>query len=121
MRCNSTANTLVVTEGVIDQMSVMSLFSMLDERYTNYCYLSLCGTGKLPALYLERDSSITTVFLALNNDEAGLSAMEADKGGLAERGINVEVVDFLPPEGKDWNDFLRLKKDDLLSKKTNFL
>lgn len=107
MRCTPTATTLVVAESVIDMLSVMTYFLRTGKRYTDYCYLALCGTMKLPSLYyhLERDSLIDTVYLALDNDEAGRRAAAA---AVAEvDGQRYRVVSYFPPGGKDWNDFIR--------------
>lgn len=107
MRCRSDNKTLVVSESVIDSMSLMSHFKNTGEKYTNYNYLALCGTNKLQALFnhLERDKNIDKVLLAFDNDEGGLNALEAAKEELKNRGYNGIVVEFLPPQGKDWNEF----------------
>lgn len=107
IRCSLGAKSLIVTESVIDAMSIMSQFANANERYTNYNYLSLCGTNKIQALFnhLERDKNIDTVMLAFDNDDAGKTALKTAIEGLKERGYNGKVVDFSPPEGNDWNEF----------------
>ena len=78
------------------------------ERYTNYCYLSLCGTAKLQSLFyhLERDKSIDTVYLAFDNDDTGREAAAAARAKLIDGGFVGAVIDYFPPSGKDWNDYI---------------
>lgn len=99
--------TIIVTEAVIDQMSVMSFLA--DKRdYNAYCYLALTGTNKTASLFnaLKRNPELTTVVLALDNDEAGRKATKEVMDELKERGIN--CVDYPAKEGKDWNEYISI-------------
>jgi len=110
LRCNLNSTTLVVTESVIDMMSVMTYFLKMGGSYTDYCYLALCGTAKLSSLYyhVEQEKSFTSVMLALDNDEAGRSATNAAQKELNRMNFNGNIVDFKPFCGKDWNDCISI-------------
>ena len=100
-------STIVVTEAVIDAMSVMSYLS--DKRdYAGYTYLALTGTNKTQSLFnaLDRNPELQTVVLALDNDEAGRKATAELMKQLKERGV--ACVDFPAKEGKDWNDYVKI-------------
>jgi len=109
LKCSSRADTLVVTESVIDSMSVMTYFIKNDRRYTDYCYLALCGVNKLSSLYyhIGNDSSIRNIILALDNDEAGRNATETAITGLNNRGFNSTVSILQPLIWKDWNEAIQ--------------
>jgi len=104
------ADTIIVAESVIDIMSIMSVFVREKKKYTQYAYLALSGTNKLPSLFyhLDKDPGITKVMLALDNDEAGSKALMAAEEELIERGMNGRFTVFSAPEGKDWNDYLKM-------------
>jgi hypothetical protein len=108
-RPSNAAKTLVAAESVIDIMSIMTQFVREGKRFSNYCYLALTGTNKLPALFhhLDKDKTLKYVMLAFDNDEAGHKATEAAKEELIESGYNGRFLDFTPPSGKDWNDYIR--------------
>lgn len=108
-RPSCAAKTLVVAESVIDVMSIMTWFAREDKRYTEYCYLALAGTNKLPSLFyhLQKETDISAVLLAFDNDMAGRSAMEAAVERLKEIGFSGDVEDFLPPFAKDWNEYIK--------------
>ena len=110
LRGNSNADTLVVTESPIDMMSVMTFFAKNGERYTNYCYLAICGVGKLQSLYrhLESDTGINQILLSLDNDRAGRRATQSAIARLKEMGFEGAIVEHYPPQGKDWNEYISL-------------
>jgi len=70
---------------------------------------------------VERDKNIDTVLLAFDNDEGGLRTLTAAKEGLAERGYSGKIVEFLPLECKDWNDFHSARVRNKPSKDENSL
>lgn len=100
-------NTLIVTEAVIDAMSVMSFLS--DKRdYQGYTYLALTGTNKTHSIFnaLDKNPGIQTVVLCMDNDEAGRKATLEVSAELQKRGIR--IVDFPAKEGKDWNEYIQI-------------
>ena len=108
------ARTLVVAEGVIDIMSIMTQFAREGKRYTDYCYLALAGTNKLPSLFyhLEKEADIDHIMLAFDNDEAGQAAQIAACEGLMEKGFEGDIEIFTAPEGKDWNDYIKATAEE---------
>lgn len=65
--------------------------------------------------YTERNPHITRIVTHFDNDNAGRLAAKTLKILLAER---FEVVDDPPEQGKDFNDFLCIRKD-ILNEKNN--
>ena len=108
------AQTLIVAESVIDIMSIMTQFVREKKRYTDYCYLALAGTNKLPSLFyhLEKELDISRIMLAFDNDDAGQTAQIAACEGLSEMGFTGEVEIFNAPSGKDWNDYVKATAKD---------
>lgn len=109
-RGSEKANTLIVAESVIDIMSIMTQLVRERKRYTNYCYLSLSGTGKWLSLFnhLEKDTSIRSICLCLDNDKAGWSATESIIKELYDRGMDEshKIYHLQSPSGKDWNEYI---------------
>lgn len=103
------ARTLVVAESVIDIMSIMTQFVREKKRYTDYCYLALAGTNKLPSLFyhLEKEADINHIMLAFDNDAAGQAAQIAACEGIVEMGYTGDIEIFTAPAGKDWNDYIK--------------
>jgi len=108
-RPSNAAHTLVVSESVIDVMSIMTQFVRENKRYTEYCYLALTGTNKLPSLFyhLSKEKDIDHIMLAFDNDEAGQKALESAIEGLKEIGFAGTVEIFLPPSENDWNAYIK--------------
>jgi len=69
---NENADTLFVTEAVIDMMSLMSLH-IHKEFHKKHSFLAICGAEKDECIYkyLQTHSNIKDVILALDNDLAG--------------------------------------------------
>ena len=105
--------TIIVTESVIDAMSVMS-YAIINSRafafYGNRAYLALSGTNKIPSLYyhLKHNTEVTNVLLALDRDNAGTKAVSSAIKSLAEQGFKGSVRFFFPPKGKDWNEYMQI-------------
>ncbi len=102
--CDPELNMIRVYESPIDLMSDMTL-----RRYIRSNCVALCclGDGALES-YLRDHPHIKSIDLCLDADQWGRQAAERIKEKFAERGY--EVRDFTPPEGKDWNEYLCLKK-----------
>lgn len=107
-RPSKKAQTLVVAESVIDIMSIMTQFVREKKRFTDYSYLALTGTNKVPSLFyhLEKDKDINHVVLAMDNDEAGEKAISMALEGLKDMGYPGLVEVYSPPSGKDWNEYI---------------
>lgn len=109
-RGSNAARKLIVTESVIDTMSVMSYLTLRGKKYTDYCYLALSGTNKLESVFhhLEKEgAALDTVILSLDSDEAGHKAADTIQTTLTERFPSVSCDLAYPPSGKDWNDYIK--------------
>ena len=102
--CVPELDMLRVYESPVDLMSDMTM-----RRYIRSNCVALCclGDGALES-YLKDHPHIKAIDLCLDADKWGRKAAERMKKKFEERGY--EVRDFTPPEGKDWNEYLCLKK-----------
>lgn len=112
IRPSNKANTLIVAESVIDIMSIMTQMVREGKRYTDYSYLAIAGTGKMPSLFIHlmKEPSFKAVILAFDNDEAGHKACRAAESGLLESGFNGRYAAATSPCGKDWNDYVKAQR-----------
>ena len=70
-------------------------------------YVACCGTSIQPVLErLRQNPKLDTVYLCLDNDDAGNEACDRMKDALEDMGLDVEQ---LTPHRKDWNDDLCAK------------
>lgn len=129
------SNTLIVTEAVIDCMSVMSIMEDHGKAINEYNYVALSGTGKWEAVgnILKENPCINTVILSCDNDDSGFRAMDNIKNLINSNYPSVNYKYFLPKTENDWNeqlkfnrhhklstkDYLRMKTDEILSLNDN--
>jgi len=108
-RPSNAAHTLIVSESVIDIMSIMTHFVREKKRYTEYCYLALSGTNKLASLFyhLQNEKDIDHIMLAFDNDKAGRAATEVALDGLRNIDFSGTVELFASPSEKDWNEYIK--------------
>lgn len=101
---NNNAPNLIIGEAVIDIMSVQTILKSKGRDLKNYNYLSTNGTFKTHAVINALQSSNTDkVILATDNDEAGEKARNALRALISEFNSNIQIVDFVPQNEKDWN------------------
>ena len=101
-----TDNQLFVFEAAIDLLSFIQLFP---KDWKKRSYLSLGGiSGVALMAFLSERPQITSVFLCLDNDQAGNEACEKLAGEISER----YSVIRLKPSRKDWNEILCDKNTD---------
>lgn len=112
--------TLVVTESVIDMMSVMTQFEREGRSLDDYKFLALAGVTNLGTrsdpksleyhLRKPENVNINRVMLALDNDDAGLKGIDDARDILLSTFDYDEqdVITYLAPQGKDWNDYIKL-------------
>ena len=94
-----------VFEAPIDLLSHITLYPA---GWLEHSYVACCGTSIQPVLErLRQNPKLDTVYLCLDNDEAGEDACDGMLDTLEDMGYDVER---LRPEGKDWNDDLRAKR-----------
>ena len=102
---NGTDRSLYVFEAPIDLLSHITLYPA---GWLEHSYVACCGTSIQPVLErLRQNPKLDTVYLCLDNDEAGEDACDGMLDTLEDMGYDVEG---LRPEGKDWNDDLRAKR-----------
>ena len=91
-------------------------FALLFSLYLSIAYAPQLGYALLASGEAERsrllerlrqNPKLDTVYLCLDNDEAGEDACDGMMDTLEDMGYDVER---LRPEGKDWNDDLRAKR-----------
>ena len=115
-RGSENADTLVVSEAVIDTMSIMTQFYRERKLYKDFCYLSLSGVNKLGSVFYhinkEKDAGhpIKRVLIATDNDEAGNIAAQKIMDELNHSDVICER--YSPPKGKDWNEYIVLCSAD---------
>lgn len=99
------SNKVIVTESVIDAMSVMTILNGQGMDYHAYDYLIEAGTGKSASLFVHlKEKPIEEVLLSMDHDVAGVSAMEGVKKKIEEQGIQTKVTYHVPDiERNDWN------------------
>ena len=129
--CNDTH--VHVFESAIDALSYATLMKMDSLDWRKYTLLSLAGIYaprknsqsleaiKIPAAlnqYLKIHPETKIIYLHLDNDSPGRNATEVIKSKLANQ---YTVIDCPPPHGKDVNDYLCLKINNLSKKKENHL
>ena len=102
---NGTDRSLYVFEAPIDLLSHITLYPA---GWLEHSYVACCGTSIQPVLErLRQNPKLDTVYLCLDNDEAGEDACDGMMDTLEDMGYDVERM---RPEGKDWNDDLRAKR-----------
>lgn len=104
--------TIHVFESAPDLLSYATLVKMEGQNWHKESYLSLAGIGgsSLPKAlehFLKDYPDISHIYLHLDNDEPGRNAAKKIIAALKSRYV---VKDCPPPEGKDYNDYLRIHK-----------
>lgn len=100
------SNNLIVTESIIDAMSIMTILKKKDIDFCKYDYLQLSGNTKLNSLYYHiENQSISNILLSLDNDNGGRSATNKIIVGLQTEYQNVTFSIHIPA-AKDWNQEL---------------
>ena len=101
---DSTDKSLYVFEAPIDLLSHITLYPY---GWQEHSYVACCGTSIQPVLErLRQNPKLDTVYLCLDNDDAGNDACDRMTDTLEDMGLEVER---LCPVRKDWNDDLRAK------------
>ena len=103
--CNPELNMVRVYEAPIDLMSDMTMRRFI----TGNCVALCCLGDNALETYLKENPHIRQIDLCLDNDKWGREAAERFKEKYTERGYDVR--DFTPPKGKDWNEYLQIKKE----------
>lgn len=110
---NNGKKTLVVTEGILDSMAIMTILDQKGLDFKCYDYLSLIGTNKTDCLktIIKEQPRIKEVIICLDNDEGGIASLEATISLLNEYFPHIKYIIKFPKDGyKDFNDFIMGKK-----------
>ena len=101
---DGTDKSLYVFEAPIDLLSHITLYPY---GWQEHSYVACCGTSAQPVLErLRQNPGLDTVYLCLDNDDAGNDACERMTETLEEMNLEVQR---LCPQRKDWNDDLCAK------------
>ena len=102
------SDKVIVTESVIDAMSIMSILKGQGRNYKEYDYLPLSGTDKQESLLTLLDKTPKTeVLLALDHDNAGVKRMQQIHDTLIEKyQMQEDQITYHVAEKKDWNEDL---------------
>lgn len=109
------SNRLFVFEAPIDMLSYITLHQ---NGWRTDSYVSLCSTAGIAAMKMLNDNqNIDTIYLCLDNDNAGTVGSQK----LAEKIHSLGEYDVwrLYPENKDWNeDLISIKQQEIQNKIT---
>lgn len=105
---NNQSEKLIVTESVIDAMSVMTILQAQGKDWKSYDYLPLGGTGKYePVLNLLKEHPKQEIHLAEDHDLSGVESMQHIQELLKKEGMSAEQIHcHVPENAKDWNEAL---------------
>lgn len=107
---DNNSKKLIITESVIDAMSIMSMKVLASKKITEN-FLSLSGTTKIEQslkYHLEKNK-YDEIICCLDNDNAADLAYEKAKEVVASFDEDISFERKLPGEGcKDFNDYLKL-------------
>lgn len=107
----SPGEIVMVAEAPIDTLSMATLQKRKDAGWEGCHYLSLGGVSPLALLhFLQQHPQVNHIMLGLDNDKAGLEAVEKIKAAVYEdeilRDRTLCITVSPPPVGKDYNDTL---------------
>ena len=117
------ADNLIVTESVIDAMSVMNIIQSKGMDYHKYNYLPLAGASKFECVINQlKEHPAEKVFLALDNDDAGIKNMhnieELIKTEIPDFDIENGIEECIPEYTKDWNEEIKYAFTHCVDKST---
>ena len=87
-------------------LDVLAYISMHKQGWENHSYVALCSTADRAALQMLKDNpQLKTVYLCLDNDNAGQLGCERISKAIHELGDY--SVWRVPPQNKDWDEDLK--------------
>lgn len=106
------SRNLIVTESVIDAMSMMDIKEQKGENHQEYNYLSVSGLGKSrEALGYHLGKTLyDIVFLAFDNDDKGREIAKEMKKHIESINQDISVSMLIPEAAKDWNEELQKER-----------
>lgn len=108
------SRSTIVTESVIDGMSMMTFVKGRGEDYNSYNYLMLGSANKYESVFhhMNSDPNKDKWILCLDNDTAGRHFTEKIKEKCKIEGRQVDLIDSPPKLEHDWNKELQTIKDN---------
>lgn len=101
------SDKLIVTESVINAMSIMSILNAKGIDHRQYDYMPMAGASKFEALVKHlHDEPKKEIYLALDNDESGRKNSDIIKQILDQESMTLGVYEWIS-DFNDWNDELR--------------
>lgn len=98
---NGNSDRIYLFEAPID---MLSFISMNKDGWRNHSYAACCGVADRVLFQMLSDNpNLKTVYLCLDNDEAGHKANKRISDKLFTQGIQTEILE---PSHKDWNEDL---------------
>lgn len=99
--------TLYVFEAAIDAASFLSIGKRYGINYLSGADLIALGGLSIEPIqtYLTHHPAVTQIVLMLDNDPPGRQAANRMQSELQASGLMVS--NYIPPEGKDWNEYLQ--------------
>lgn len=106
------SRNLIVTESVIDAMSMMDIKEQKGGNHQEYNYLSVSGLGKSrEALGYHLGKTLyDIVFLAFDNDDKGREIAKEMKKHIESINQDISVSMLIPEAAKDWNEELQKER-----------
>ena len=106
------SDTIMFVESPIEVLSLMNLIKIEGKDYRKYNFLACCSVYKSMCLYYYLENfSINTVYIAFNNDPAGIEMSNVHYEKIKKDYPNIRVMKKIPKDDNDWNDVLcRLKQ-----------
>lgn len=104
------SRSLVVSEAIIDAMSVMTITEKNGGNYKAHSYLSMQGNNAEAVKYhLQHNPKIEQVVMAVDNDRTGDIYRQKISKIVEDSGRNIKIYDRRP-KNKDFNEDLKLEE-----------
>ena len=98
-----TSEYLFVFEAPIDMLAYISMHK---QGWENHSYVALCSTSERAALQMLKDNpQLKTVYLCLDNDNAGL--LGCKRIAASVHALGDYTIWRVPPQNKDWDEDLK--------------
>lgn len=110
---NASNKAWFVCEAAVDVWSLMSLLLQKGIDWRNYGFISCECSWPEPLIhYLETTTPPAKIYLAQDADEAGMKSRAIAREMLSKANYLGIVQDKFPAAGKDWNDYLRIMREE---------
>lgn len=117
---HNNSKKMIITESVIDGLSIMTAILKAGKSIQDYNFLFLCGTGKYaPVITHAKEDGIQEMIVFGNNDGPGRNLVTLILK--SSEAADIECSILLPEEeGHDWNDELKLYGAEKVAEQIKF-